>query len=71
MDLLDQRHELLVAEPAGRLRPLLAGEARRRRQFENPADGIDPETLLAQMVYHLLGLVRGRSISWAKTPTRP
>ncbi|MEU3317741.1 hypothetical protein [Streptomyces sp. NPDC006785] len=66
MDLFDQRHELLVAELAGRLRPLLAGEVRRRGQLKHPAAGIDPETLLAQVVDHLLGLVRGRSISWAK-----
>jgi hypothetical protein len=63
MDLLDQRHQLLVAEPTRRLRPLLAGEIRRRRQIQHPADGIDPETFVTQVVDHLLGLVRGRSIS--------
>ncbi|MDD1063173.1 hypothetical protein NMG29_34150 [Streptomyces cocklensis] len=63
VDLLDQRHELFVAQPAGRLRPLLAGEVRRWRQLKNPADGIDPEASVAQVVDHVLGLVRGRSIS--------
>ncbi|MEU8695698.1 hypothetical protein [Streptomyces sp. NPDC048665] len=58
MDLLDQRHELFVAEPAGRRPPLLASETRRRRQLKNPADGIDPETSVTQVVYHLLGVVR-------------
>jgi hypothetical protein len=66
VDLLDHRHKLFVAEPAGRLRPLLAGEVRRRRQVQHPADGIGPETVRTQVVDHLLGLVRGRSISWAK-----
>ncbi|CAG6398084.1 hypothetical protein SCOCK_630029 [Actinacidiphila cocklensis] len=41
----DQRDQLLVTHTAGRLRPLLAREVRRRRQLEHPADGIEPRDL--------------------------
>src|SRR5690606_28961458 len=67
MDLLDQGHELLVPQPAGRLRPLLAGVVSRLGPAEHPAHGPDPEAAVFQAVDHLVGLVRGRSSSWAKS----
>src|SRR5690606_31208875 len=67
MDLLDQGHELLVPQPAGRLRPLLAGVVSRLGPAGHPAYGPDPEAAVFQAVDHLVGLVRGRSSSWAKS----
>src|SRR5690606_25542189 len=71
MDLFDQRLKLLVTQPTGRLRPLLARVVRRLRQSQHPAGEPDPEALVLEVLDHLVGLVRGRSSSAAKTRSRP
>src|SRR5690606_34141216 len=46
---------------------LLAGVVSRLGPAEHPAYGPDPEAAVFQAVDHLVGLVRGRSSSWAKS----
>lgn len=61
----DMPDELFVVLLPGGLRPSAAGIERRDRQVQFPAYGLDPE-VVAEVIDHRVGLVRGWSSSLAK-----